>query len=132
MSRISKNAPLVLGPVQQSDNLRKYGRIRCERLRCTLDGHEGTVVDLSAGGARLQFHGKTGYESGESGTLIVESDTAPPLSLGMKVMWVKKRGFRRHEVGISFGEPLAAVRAALGQVIRSASVTNTVYRETIE
>ena len=135
MSRALNNAPLVLGPSKQGSNARRFGRVNCERLVCLLGGAEGqpgVVMDLSAGGARLLFKNKTGYKAGDQGNLVIESLTAQPLALGMTVVWCKKRGFRRHEIGVSFGEPPAELRAALVRVMRSTSVTNTVYREMVD
>ncbi|MGE3108660.1 MAG: PilZ domain-containing protein [Phycisphaerales bacterium] len=132
MSRAVHNAPLVLGPSRGSKNDRKFGRVLCERIGCELEGCEGVVRDLSAGGARLQFRSRPPCREGEAASIVITSSTAPPLSISVRVIWRKKRGFRRHEIGVSFGEPTAATRAALGQVMRTSSVTNTVYRERID
>lgn len=134
MSRAYHNAPLVLGPASNPANNRRFGRVRCERLICSIDGdikHHGVVLDLSAGGARLQFKGRPPCKEGDAGTIVIESETVPPFSVSMKVVWRKKRGFRRYEIGVTFGEPPAPVRAALASIMRSASVTNTVYREDV-
>jgi len=123
------------GPPLAEDNRRRAGRVRCERLRCTLvdgDGPEGTILDLSGTGARLQLRQKSPYKVGEPGIMIVQTMDGSVLAIGIKTVWCKKRGFRRHELGVTFGDQLPAIRAALASIVKSSTVTNTVYASSIE
>ncbi len=73
---------------------RKSGRLREEEiLSCNL----GSVVDLSAGGTRILVNREL------SGMLDVTLwDTDRQLTLRAEVIWCKRLGFRKFEVGLKF------------------------------
>lgn len=130
--RPARNAPLILGP-GNDDNRRLTGRVRCERLRCLfLRGHgvASDVLDLSSTGLRVMCRHKLTIEPGESINIVIES-VSGNLALTVRVVWCKKRGFRRRELGLTFGEATPGIRAALNQILRTSSVTNSMYKKDV-
>ncbi len=70
---------------------RKSGRLKGETVACNL----GSVINLSAGGLRLLSRRRL------NGILSVELwDTHRGLRLRGKVIWCRRIGFRKHEVGV--------------------------------
>ncbi|MCZ6812375.1 MAG: PilZ domain-containing protein [Planctomycetota bacterium] len=73
---------------------RKYGRLReGETLGCNL----GSVVDLSDGGTRI-----LGKRKRKGKLEVMLWDTQRGLSLPAEVIWCKRLGFRKYEVGLEF------------------------------
>lgn len=123
-----RNSPLVLGPAK-SDNRRLTGRVRCERLRCVFvqgAGIDSEVLDLSSTGLRVLCRHRLAVEAGQTIEIVIES-VAGNLAMNVRVVWSKKRGFRKRELGLTFGEPTPAMRIALNQILRTSSVTNAMY-----
>jgi hypothetical protein len=130
--RPARNSPLILGPAAD-DNRRHAGRVRCERLRCLFvlgTGIQSDVLDLSSTGLRVMCRHKLSVNTGDMINIVIES-VAGNLALVVKVVWCKKRGFRKRELGLTFGEPTPAVRSALNQILRTSSVTNTMYKKDV-
>ena len=72
---------------------RGSGRLNQETVACNL----GSVINLSAGGLKLLSHRRL------NGILSLELwDTRRGLKLRGKVVWCKRIGFRKHEVGVQF------------------------------
>lgn len=49
------------------------------------------------------------------------------VALRGKVVWATRKGFRRHEVGLTFGEPTESLRRDLNRVMRDGANTYIVY-----
>jgi len=127
-----RNAPLILGPAKE-DNRRRTGRVRCERLKCVFlrgCGIDSEVKDLSSTGLRVMCRHRIAINPGETINIVIES-VAGNLSLTARVVWCKKRGFRRRELGLTFGDPSPATRSALNQILRTSSVTNSMYKKEV-
>ena len=69
------------------------GRTPQELLYCTL----GPVLDMSAGGMRVL---STKPWSGSLDVELMGADVS--LTVRVKVAWVQRLGFRRHELGLTF------------------------------
>lgn len=112
------------------ENRRKYGRVRCERLTCVFEkgGQEADILDISASGMRIQCKREPRVEVGETSQILVGAPNGT-ISLGAQVVWMKKRGFRRYELGLTFGEPTPLVKAALLLLVRTSTTTNTYFVE---
>jgi hypothetical protein len=81
--------------IGRREGRRVPGRLPQELLMCDL----GPVIDLSAGGMRVLS------TRPRVGTLDVRLDGAEvSLTLRAKVVWARRLGFRRHEIGLSFLE----------------------------
>ncbi|MCH8164094.1 MAG: PilZ domain-containing protein [Planctomycetes bacterium] len=75
------------------DARRAYGRLRQEALDCNL----GAVLDLSLGGMRVQCNRPP---KGEVDVELVGSEVK--LRLRAQVVWTRRVGFRKYEVGLNF------------------------------
>lgn len=89
-------------------------------------GIDSEVLDLSSTGLRILCGHKLPINAGDTINIMIES-VAGNLALSVKVVWCKKRGFRKREVGLTFGQPTPAIRESLNQILRTSSVTNTMY-----
>ena len=92
----STRARNLLGHViggRPREEQRRSVRLQAETLSCNL----GAVVDLSAGGTRILVNREL------SGMLDVTLwDTDRQLTLRAEVIWCKRLGFRKFEVGLKF------------------------------
>ncbi len=75
------------------DARRAYGRLRQESLDCNL----GAVLDLSLGGMRVQCNRPP---KGEIDVELRGSEVK--LRLRAQVVWTRRVGFRKYEVGLNF------------------------------
>ena len=101
-------------------NQRRHGRVVCRDVGCTL----GEVLDLSASGLRVRAKGRPIVEAGDRFSLSIQTLDGPMLA-PVQVAWVKRCGFRKHEIGITFGETGPALTQALAALAR-ASANNEV------
>jgi hypothetical protein len=90
--------PLPLRPANNtaddaSDCRRSFGRRKQEDLHSTL----GPVLDLSRGGMRIVTNKR--LQGTQQVALFTLEGT---FELEAEVAWCKRRGFRRHEIGLSF------------------------------
>lgn len=122
--------PLLLEkPSAKKDNRRRHGRIRCDGLRCHFADHcnDGAeVLDLSASGMRLRFRRKVNVEEGAIINVTLISPAAAIRTVA-RVVWSRRAGFRRHEVGMTFIDPGDGLRAQLSVVMRATSDNHVVY-----
>ena len=81
--------------IGRREGRRVPGRLPQEQLTCNL----GPVLDLSVGGMRVL---STKPRAGEFDVRLEGADVR--LTLRVKVAWVDRLGFRRHEIGLSFLE----------------------------
>jgi hypothetical protein len=128
--RVARNMPVLAEkPAVKKDNRRRYGRVRCAGLRCHFaeycsDGAE--VLDLSASGMRLRFRRKVDVEDGAIVNITLISPAAAIRTVA-RVVWNRRMGFRRHEVGMTFIDPGDGLRAQLSVVMRATSDNHVVY-----
>lgn len=122
-----RNTPLVLAPA--GPNSRRHGRVRCTRLGCYFLDREnapGTVLDLSVSGMRVWAERNPKMEQGDLVRLLVVS-THGQTELVARVVWAKRKGFRRFELGLTFGEPDEELRRRLNTLLRAGANTYIVY-----
>ncbi len=105
---------------ESSANKRRHGRVVCRDVGCTL----GEVLDLSASGLRVRGKGRPAVCVGDRFSLSIQTLDGPMLA-PVQVAWVKRSGFRKHEIGITFGETGPALVRALAALAR-ASANNEV------
>lgn len=91
----------------------------CQEILCNL----GKVVDLSASGLRLQTSEKLPKDERISFTL---QGLDGPLTLCGRVVWTKRSGFFKREVGIRFEQLQQDTIAALRRLARAASYNETI------
>ena len=80
-----------------SDPRRNAPRHFVDGLSCEL----GEVCDLSATGMRIKGSGKPILKKGQNGKVSL-SFNGGVLNLDSQVVWFKRRGFRKWEIGLSF------------------------------
>jgi hypothetical protein len=97
-------------------NARRFGRVRCQHVRCSL----GDVVNLSASGLSARCRGRPAYAVNEPIVVTVEGLDGP-FDLPSRVVWVRREGFRRFEVGVAFMAVSDAARRALSALGRAAA-----------
>jgi hypothetical protein len=125
--RLVRNPSLVLGP--SGPNSRRHGRVRCVGLRCFFgekECQEAEVLDLSASGMRIRMLKAQDLEAGSILRVVVTSDTES-VELPVKVIWSKRKGYKRFELGVTFGEPGEKLRNILRNVMHAAADSYIIY-----
>jgi len=94
-----------------SDERRSHIRIPQAELHCSL----GRVQDISRGGIRVSCR------RSPSGAVAFQiNTTVDPLLMQAEVVWSKRLGFRKHEIGMRFIEP----SVELAELVRCCATFN--------
>lgn len=109
------NIPTSL-PVTRADNARRHGRVRCQHVVCSL----GEVVDLSASGLSARCRGRPLYKVGEPIVVSIEG-LEGAFDVASRVVWIRRTGIFRHEIGVAFLALSAGARQELTALGRSAA-----------
>lgn len=96
--------------------VRRTGRLRCNMLECTL----GDVIDISAAGMRVRHKGSPRFAVGECIALSLVFASAE-VRLETRVVWMRRTGFRRHEIGLEFSRLDSQTRDGLVEIARCAT-----------
>lgn len=99
----------------QNKNARKSGRVRCQWTHCSL----GVVEDISATGMRVICRRRPAAENGARLAAIVEGLDGE-FDVSGRIVWKKKIGFFKWEMGIEFDEVTPEARKGLALLARSA------------
>lgn len=91
--------------------VRRHGRLRCNMLNSTL----GEVLDLSAAGLRVRHRGWPRITVGEIVPLVL-SVASSEVRVEARIVWMRRTGFRRHEIGVEFINLDAATRSCLSDI----------------
>lgn len=104
------------------DENRRTGRIVCEMVECGL----GEVIDASASGLRVR--GPRCPRRWRKGPLRLRI-TGPndTLSIDTKVVWMKRIGFRKHEIGLELLNADDDLRQALRDIVYGTTGGTTFY-----
>jgi hypothetical protein len=111
----TRNSNGLAGFAPQAANYRRHGRLLCQDISCSL----GAVLDISASGMRVRSGTKPPL-SGQQLTLTLETLDACVL-ISATVVWSRRSGIFRHDVGLEFGELSKDVRSLLNQLARAAA-----------
>lgn len=97
------------------DPRRRHGRVRCLDIDCNL----GEILDVSASGMRV----RTNQRPPTIGTSLTTTLTGldGPVEFSGVVVWTKRSGFFKFEVGIEFRELSAQMRTALARLARASA-----------
>lgn len=114
MSNTTESQPLSYA--NRNAEVRRAGRLRCDMLNCTF----GQVVDLSATGMRVQHRGSLKIKVGEMTDLTLSFASAE-VSLKTRVVWMRRTGFRRHEIGFEFCDVSGEAQQCLMEIARCAT-----------
>ncbi len=83
---------------------RRFGRFKAQRLGCD----KGVVLDLSGGGMRLRCSRRL------NGRIEIKLWTAREgLTVYGHVVWTRRLGFRKYEIGVEFCDLTPATQTAL-------------------
>lgn len=104
----------VLSDRSDGQNNRKGGRLRCELIACDL----GDVLDMSRTGMRVKGKRSPGVKPGECYSITITGPGAK-LTIGTRVVWVKKSGLFHSEVGLEFTEIPEHAEGAFKALVRS-------------
>lgn len=74
---------------------RRSGRLTLEQVRCDV----GEVLDLSSHGMRVRS--RKGFRQGDVRVVVIEG-LGGTLGMRSRVVWVKRSGMFRHEIGFEF------------------------------
>jgi len=104
---------------------RRHGRLNCSLLDC----HLGTVVDFSRSGLRVRCRRR----QPEPGELVLLKLTCFGLSFKVwaRVIWVKKSGLFRHDVGMSFVEVSPQLAFKINEIARVAVDRHVISRSPV-
>jgi DnaJ-domain-containing protein 1 len=105
------------GP-DQGRRARAAERFVAAGLSCAL----GDVLDLSATGVRLRGSGKVKVDLGDILTITVASENQS-VKVQSQVVWVRRRGLGRQEIGLKFVNVRKGVATALVQLARYGFIT---------
>lgn len=96
--RPPRNTPFLKEtPDTDGINRRRHGRLHTESLTI----NNGIVLDLSASGFRAKLRGKLTFQQGVQASFRLRS-CARELVIDGRVVWVRKAGFRKHQIGVEF------------------------------
>lgn len=100
MERVKLSAVNLLSFSEENAarNRRRPGRVRCEMLPCT----GGTVVDLSATGARLRLRRLGVPAKGSTQTIQFLTSAGQSLPFKCRLAWTKRLGIFTCECGVEF------------------------------
>ncbi len=91
----------------------RRGRVTIEMARCTL----GEIINVSPTGVRVGFKGARSAIPKENALFSMEMQTPDGLvTVPARIVWVKRTGFRKFDIGIEFGETDPATVAKLRQL----------------
>lgn len=94
-------------------NRRRHGRVRCDDLRCSL----GTVLDLSASGARVRTTGRRLPEKGRRVAISIHGDEST-IHLQARVVRATRTGLLHGEVALEFVDVTPEIHAELLRLAR--------------
>ncbi len=97
---------------RQGGESRGCGRLRCELMSCDL----GEVADISASGMRVKSKRKPPVTVGERMKLAIHTDGVRTVIMA-EVVWLKKQGWFRHELGLRFLDVGISTRILLDQAV---------------
>lgn len=96
--------------------VRRHGRFRCNMLNSTL----GEVLDISAAGLRVRHRGALRAGVGDCVPLTIALASSE-IRVDVRIVWMRRTGFRRQEIGMEFINLDAASRSCLSDVARCAA-----------
>jgi hypothetical protein len=114
-------------PMPAGHKPRRFGRLRCEMLRCPI----GKVEDLSVSGMRVTGKGKAVPVEAEQRMWVILQGIFGELKVKSRVVWTEQTAPRRFEIGFEFIELDDLTRRSLGEVarvsVRSQTLARVVY-----
>lgn len=113
-----------LGKDKSADNRRRAGRVVLQSITCSL----GTVLDLSSTGLRVETSSKPTVAAGQTFGMVLQSLDGP-VNIVATVAWVRKSGWRAHQLGLIIVEPSPELRRAINDLARGVTTNETIRPE---
>lgn len=113
-----------LGKEKPNDNRRRAGRVMLQSIGCSL----GTVLDLSSSGLRIETNGKPVVSAGQTFGMVLQS-LGGPVNIVATVAWVRKSGWRAHQLGLMIIDPSPELRRAINELARGVTTNETIRPE---
>jgi hypothetical protein len=110
-----------LGRDGNADNRRVAGRVILQGIECSI----GQVLDLSATGMRVECASKPTIKEGQTFGMVLQGLHGPVNMVG-QVAWIKKSGWRAHQIGIRFLDPSPELRRTISELARGVSTNATI------
>ncbi len=85
-----------------------------------LNSSLGEVIDISAAGMRLAHRGVPRLAVGAAADVTL-AFASTEVRLRARIVWMRRTGFRRHEIGVEFCQPDEKTRACLTEIARCAA-----------
>ena len=114
MSASTDSNPAVCA--KSNPDVRRTGRLRCDMLSCAL----GDVIDLSAAGMRVHHRGWLRIKVGDE-TPLALCFASTQVTLLTRVVWMRRTGYRRHEIGFEFCDMSPVAQQCLLEIARCAT-----------
>lgn len=111
----SNPTPAPPAPRHEGKEQRRHGRVRTAAVVCTL----GEVLDISASGIRIRCAGRPAIRAGQVVSMTIAGPEGP-FSVAVRLIWIRKVGVFRHEVGACFEKLTETARSQLLALVRSA------------
>jgi hypothetical protein len=112
------------GNSPETTNHRKHGRVRCQGIFCSF----GEILDMSASGMRV-LSAIRPPPPDQIVTVTIQT-LEGPVSVEARVIWSRKTGFFKREMGMRFIDLLPSAASALSRV-GSASANNESVRQDV-
>ncbi len=107
--------------LKASNEARQYGRIRCQNVRSSI----GEVLDVSGSGLRVRSRVRPPVREGQRFDLSLHV-LGRDITVGARSIWVRKRGWRRWEMGVSFQSVGKDARRSLRDLARAATINESI------
>lgn len=102
-----------LGREIDNDNRRKFGRVILQEIGCSL----GRVLDLSASGMRVESATKPAVTQHQTFGMVLQAPSGP-VNFVATVAWIRKVGWRKHQLGLHFVDPTPELRRSICELAR--------------
>lgn len=101
-------------------NARRHGRVRTPGVPSSV----GPLIDLSASGCRVECERRPGFREGDTFQITIKGpDGSFPLDV--RVAWVRKTGWFKHQAGLEFLDVNGVARQQLATLARLAMITES-------
>jgi len=109
-------------PITRADEeARRTGRVRCRNVRSSI----GEVVEVSGSGLRIRSRTKPPVREHQQFELSLHV-LGRDVTIGSRAIWVRKRGWRRWEMGVQFTRVTDDARRSLKDLVRASMINEAV------
>lgn len=108
---LATRAPMIETSGPETGERREHERARPAKVQSSL----GEVIDVSPGGMRVRSRRRPSVERGQAFALDVWKSGATAFRVNVLVVWTRRAGFMRHEIGLQFLNTPAQVYALMNQ-----------------